>query len=190
MLSNDKKITTADYWNEVYAGASTKGPLDRSDNKRPAEAFDRFTWVANLAEGKYVLGVASGHARIEQKIKGMHPTWGVLASDQAPHASMVTSFRPYEIFSAYNIPYPYKDFDTVICTQAIEYMEDQEAFFREAQRVGKKLLITVPLGEMEKWSQLRIYTKESVQELVEQFGQIEVFERQGDLLLVKAALYD
>ena len=72
----------------------------------------------------------------------------------------------------------------------MEYMDDQERFLLEARRVADVLLLTVPIGEMEKWSQLRIYTEENVRELLEPLGNIEVFEREGDLLLVKLRFND
>jgi ubiquinone/menaquinone biosynthesis C-methylase UbiE len=185
MLTDDKNITTADYWNKVYAGANNNAKVDSSNTKRPANAFDRFSWVAQHAEGPNILGVASGHAHIEKRIKAAHQDWNVVASDQSYEAKKVSRFEPYIIMSAYDIICNEKNFDTIICTQALEYMDDQEKFLNEAKRVAKYLLLTVPLGQMEKWSQLRVYTEENVKELLLPYGTIEVFERQGDLLLVK-----
>jgi ubiquinone/menaquinone biosynthesis C-methylase UbiE len=164
--------------------------VDASNTKRPPNAFDRFSWVAQYAEGPQVLGVASGHAHIEKRIKAAHPDWTVIASDQSDAAMLVANYKPYKIFSAYDIPYPSDEFDTIIITQALEYMEDQEYFLYEAERVAKKILMTVPLGEMAKWSQLRIYTEENVKELLAPFGVIEIFERVDDLLLVKLKFND
>jgi hypothetical protein len=194
MLTNDKKITTADYWNNVYAGANNNATVDASNTKRPANAFDRFSWVAQYAEGPNVLGVASGHAHVEKRIKAAHPLWFVVASDQAASARGVAKFSPYWIIDAYDLPGSTQTLDkfwnTIIITQALEYMDDQQRFLTEAKGVAAKLLLTLPLGEMEKWSQLRIYTEENVKELLQPFGTIEVFEKQGDLLLVKLKFND
>jgi ubiquinone/menaquinone biosynthesis C-methylase UbiE len=199
MLTTDKQITTPEYWNKVYAGVNNNAKVDASNTKRPANAFDRFSWVAQYAEGPYVHGVASGHAHIEKRIKAAHPDWTVVASDQATEAVAVAKFRPYLIRDAYHLDFldderTYRAFDnkwsTLICAQAMEYMDDQEKFLNEAKRVSEKLLITVPLGEMEKWSQLRIYTEQNVKELLQPYGTIEVWERQGDLLLVKLKFDD
>lgn len=190
MLTTDKKITTPDYWNKVYAGANNNAKVDASNTKRPANAFDRFSWVAQYAEGPHVLGVASGHAHIEKRIKAAHPTWEVIASDQSDAAMLVANYKPYKIFSAYDIPYPSDEFNTIIITQALEYMDDQEKFLYEAKRVAKKILMTVPLGEMEKWSQLRVYTIDNVKDLLKPFGVIEVLEQEGDLLLLKLKFND
>src|SRR6478735_12344715 len=157
MLTNDKSITTPEYWDKVYTGQNENAKVDASNTKRPANAFDRFGWVAGYAEGPHVLGVASGHAHIEKKIKATHPEWVVVASDQTKTARDVANYYPYWIMNAYNIQ-GFTGFrvDTIICCQAMEYMDDQDRFLKEAQRVARKLLITVPIGEMAKWSQLRI----------------------------------
>lgn len=190
MLTNDKTITLPSYWNKIYQGNNDNAPVDASNTKRPVNSFDRFTWVANHAEGPKILGVASGHAHIERRIKAAHPEWDVIASDQAEAAKKVTSFRPYLTFNAYQIPYINKYFTTVICAQALEYMEDIPRFLQEAKRVADKLLITAPINEMLKWSQLYIFTEESIKELLQPFGTIEVFERHEDLLLAKIVFYD
>lgn len=190
MLTNDKTITLPEYWNRIYNGQNNNAKVDASNNKRPANFFDRFTWVANHAEGSKVLGIASGHAYIERRIKAVNPEWFVVASDQAEAARKATNFRPYEIINVYSIPYPGKFFDTLIISQALEYMEYPVMVLNEVMRVAKKFLLTVPINEMAKWSQLFIYTEENVREMLEPYGTIEVFEREGDLLLVKLKFND
>lgn len=185
MLTDNKEITTPEYWQKIYLGQNHNAKVDASNLTRPKNALDRFTWVAQHAEGGNVLGIASGHAHIEKRIKAQHPGWIVIASDQTEAARKAANFSPYEIINAYFIPYPDKSFDTVIITQALEYIEDQERAIKEFQRVGRKLLLTVPIGIMEKWSQLREYTEENVRRLLFPYGTIEVFQRQDDLLLVK-----
>ena len=190
MLTNDKSITTPEYWDKVYTGNNENAKVDASNTKRPANSFDRFGWVAAYAEGPQILGIASGHAHIEKRISAMHPEWSVTASDQAPAGRAVAKYSMYMLFNAYNIPFSDKAIDTIICCQAMEYMDNQDRFLKEAQRVARKLLITVPIGEMAKWSQLRIYTEENVRVLLAPYGTIEVFERQNDLLLVKLKFND
>jgi hypothetical protein len=69
-------------------------------------------------------------------------------------------------------------------------MEYLHNFFNEAKRVAYNLLVTVPIYEMQKWSQLYIFTEGSIKELLAPCGTIEVFEREGDLLLVKLKFND
>ena len=185
MLTNDTTITRPEYWSKVYAGENNDAAVDASNTVRPPNPFDRFEWVAQHAEGPKVLDIGSGHAHIAKRIKAKFPKWEVIASDQTIAAMRVAKYQPYKIFSAYEIPFQDKYFQTIICTQALEYMEFQEKFFDEAKRVANKLLITVPINEMEKWSQLRIYTEENVLELLRPYGTIEEFKRHDDLLLVK-----
>lgn len=192
MLTNDKNITTPEYWNNIYEGKNDNAKVDASNTTRPANPFDRFTWVAQLAEGPNVLEVAAGHAHISKRIKQANPSWAVYASDQAESAKKVARYLPYYIFSAYEIPYPDKFFTTVIATQCLEYMDDLDRFFKEAQRVAEYLIFTVPIGEMSKWSQLYVFTEEIMQEIILQhsdiFADILHWEKHDDLLLVKIKL--
>lgn len=190
MLTEDKTICRPEYWNRVYNGLNNDAKVDASNTVRPPNPFDRFEWVAQYAEGPRVLGVGSGHAHVEKRIKGKHGMWEVIASDQTIAAMRVAKFSPYKIFSAYNIPFPDKYFQTIIATQCLEYMEFQELFLNEAKRVANKLLLTVPIGNMEKWSQLRIYSQENVRELLRPYGTIEEFKPHDDLLLVKLKFND
>lgn len=187
MITEDKSITTPEYWDKVYSGKNDNASVDASNTVRPPNPFDRFGWVAKHAEGPNVLDVGSGHAHICKRIKAANPEWAVYASDQAESAKKVARYHPYFIVSAYELHKIWDDkiFNTIICTQAMEYMQDQHQFIMEAQRMGEKLLITVPIGIMQKWSQLREYSEENVRKLLNQYGEIEVFERHDDLLMVK-----
>lgn len=189
MLTDDKKITTPEYWNKVYQGKNDNAAVDASNTVRPANTFDRFSWVAALAEGPNVLEVAAGHAHISKRIKAVHPEWYVAASDQAEAAKKVAKYEPYFIHSAYAIPVPDKSCNTIIACQCLEYMDDLHRFFNEAKRVADYLIFTVPLGTMSKWSQLYVFTFENVAELIHphygESGSLMHWEKQNDLLLVK-----
>lgn len=190
MLTNDTMITQPDYWNKIYTGKNDNAKVDASNTKRPASTFDRFAWAAGFVEGPAVLGVGSGHAHVEKRIKAAHKDWEVIASDQAAAALDVSNFQPYFIFSGYKIPFPDKYFDTLIITQAMEYIEEQDKFLLEAKRVAKYFVCTVPLGEMQKWSQLRIYTPDSLIELLFKYGTILKLEIKEGLLLAKMEFND
>lgn len=190
MLTTDKTITKPEYWDKIYSGNNDNAKVDASNTKRPANAFDRFGWVAKYAEGPNVLGIGSGHAHIEKRIRAKCPDWDVYASDQSIEAMKVANYAPYLIIDAYRIPFVNKYFNTVIACQCLEYMEDIPRFLTEAKRVSEKLLITVPIGEMKRWSQLYEFTEESIRVLLQLYGTIEVFERHEDLLLVKLKFND
>src|ERR1044072_3125911 len=122
MLTKDKTITTRQYWNKIYSGNNNNAPVDASNTKR-VSTFDRFDIVVKHAQGPNVLGVGSGHAHIEKRIKALHKDWNVVASDQSEEAEKVANYEPYIITSAYNLPFLDKSFDTVIATQMLEYLE-------------------------------------------------------------------
>lgn len=192
MITDDLEITRPEYWDRIYQGKNDNAKVDASNTKRPATTFDRFSWVAKYAEGPRILGVASGHAHIEKRIKAAHPDWYVVASDQSLAAAGAAKYSPYWRIDAYHLPFVETvsfgydgKWNMAIIAQAMEYLKDDSHFLFCAAQVAHKILICLPLGEMDKWSQLRIYTEENVRELVEKFGTIEVWERTGDLLLVK-----
>lgn len=189
MLTKDKSITEPSYWNKIYEGKNDNAKVDASNLTRPANTFDRFTWVAKHAEGPNVLEIAAGHAHISKRIKAANSEWAVYASDQAESAKKVARYEPYYIFNAYKIPFPDKFFTTVIACQCLEYMDDLTRFFTEARRVSDHLIFTVPIGEMGKWSQLYVFTEEIIKDIILQhsniFADILHWERHEDLLLVK-----
>lgn len=185
MLTDDKTITTPEYWDRVYNGKNNDAKVDASNTKRPANTFDRFDIVVKHAEGPAVLDIASGHAHICKRIKALHPSWFVQASDQSAEAKKVANFEPYAIIDAYNIPFPDKFFQTIIITQALEYLDDPNRFMVEARRVAKKLLLTVPDGEMSSWSQLRIYRPKTLLDFLYQYGTVELLEMHPSLILAK-----
>lgn len=185
MVVKKKEITTPEYWNKIYTGNNVDAKLDASNQVRAADAFDRFQIVVDHAEGKRIIGVGSGHARIEERIKAKFPDSEVIASDQAWEALKVAHYRPYIVADAYKLPYTNNYFDLLIITQALEYIDDQDAFFTEAKRVASKLLCTVPKGQMSTWSQLRVYDITYFKTLLTKHGTIEVFEDWGHIMLAK-----
>lgn len=190
MLTNDNKITKPDYWNKIYTGNNDNAKVDASNTKRPASTFDRFAWAAEFVEGPKVLGIGSGHAHVEKRIKAAHKDWDVIASDQAANAQDVAHYQPYFIFSGYTIPFPNKYFDTLVITQAMEYIEWQDMFLTETKRVAKYFVCTVPEGEMAKWSQLRIYSVQGLIDLLCNYGTILKMEVKEGLLLAKIEFND
>jgi len=194
MLTDDKKIGTAEYWDDFYTGKNT-GKQDNSNTVRDANPFDRFKIVIDQIEGKYILDVGSGHARIPKMIACNWPHTYVLATEQSPEAKKAANYEPYIITTGYNLPFvdnvtQEQKWDLVMITQALEYMEDQDKFMIEAKRVGNKLLVTVPLGNMSTWSQFRIYTEENFKEFLLKYGEIEVFEVYDSIMLAKIKFHE
>jgi ubiquinone/menaquinone biosynthesis C-methylase UbiE len=190
MLTEDKTITQPDYWNKIYSGNNNDAKVDASNTKR-VSTFDRFDIVVRHVNPGRTLDIGSGHAHICKRLHAKYPNETIIASDQSVEAKNISGYSPYLICSAYDVPIgTSKYFTTVICTQALEYMDDQHKFLTEAKRLAKYFICTVPDGEMDKWSQLRIYTEDNLKELLEQYGKIEVFEKHPGLLLAKIKFYE
>lgn len=181
MLTTDKQIATPEYWDSVFKEENKTSVVDNLTVKRVPQ-LDRLGEVIKLITDDEinVLDIASAHATLCKRLAALHPKRYIVASDHSPEAEKLAKYHPYRVFSAYDIPYQLtgenkdqKPFDLVICTQAMEYMEDNDKFLTEAKRVGKALIVSVPKGEMANWSQLRIYTEENVRELLSKYGKVQ-----------------
>jgi ubiquinone/menaquinone biosynthesis C-methylase UbiE len=146
MLTTDKTITTKEYWDGLYKGERNDTPVDSSNGIRPKASFDRFDIVVKHVEGPNVLGVGSGHAHIEKRIKALHPDWIVIASDQSEEARKASGYKSYFLVDAYSINVKDKSYNTLIATQCLEYMEHQDKALTEFKRVAKKFICTIPLN--------------------------------------------
>lgn len=186
MLTDNKEITKPEYWDSLYTGKRNDAKVDSSNGKRTS-TFDRFTIVAELVEGPEVIEVAAGHARISSVVRAMHPDWRVVAYDQSEEAKKASGFKPYFISTVYELLLSDKFVNTLICTQAFEYFDDLHKALTEFKRVAKIGVFTFPKGEMSNWSQLYIFTTESVMELVAKYGVITHFQEYDHLILVKIA---
>lgn len=190
MLTNDKAICSKEYWDGIYTNKRDNATVDSSNGIRPKQTFDRFDIVVKHVDGTKVLDIGSGHGHICKRIKALNKNWIVIASDQSQEARKVAKYEPYIIADAYKLPFTGRFFDTVICTQALEYLENQDAFLKEVSRIGKKFICTIPLGLMPKWSQLFEYNETDFCAWISRYGAIEVKENYGEILLVKLKFYD
>jgi len=189
MLTEDKSITTPEYWAKVYTGRNENAKVDASNTKRPANAFDRFKWLADIVDGPAVLDVASGHATTMKRLRAMHPDWDIICTDQTAEAKNAAGFSPYFIVNAYDIAYCIeKSVTTVTMSQALEYIEFPDLFMEGVKKVADYFVCTVPEGEMQKWSQLRIYTEDSFKAWLQTHGDIVHFDKVPSLMLAKIKL--
>lgn len=191
MLTDDKRISTPEYWNEIYTGKRNDKPVDGSNFKRPANAFDRFQWLADQVEGPKVLDVASGHATSMKRLRAMHPEWDILCSDQTIEALKAANFKPYVVVDAYQIGNKYSQsrFDSITVSQALEYFEHPDTFMKQVRKLADYFICTIPEGEMKQWTQLRIYTEENAKEFFSKYGEIVHFDKVPGLMLIKVKLY-
>lgn len=192
MLTGDKTISTPDYWRGIYEGDRKNAKTDSSNFKRPANAFDRFQWLADQVEGPNVLDIASGHAVTMKRLKAMHPDWMIICSDQTEAARKAANWEGvYHIFSAYEIPMFANRINTVCISQALEYLEFPDKFMERVKWLGAEYFVcTIPINEMKKWSQLHIFTEDNFRPFIENYGNVLHWDRQGDLLLVKIKMHE
>lgn len=190
MLTDDKTISTPDYWKGIYEGKRNDAKTDASNFKRPANYFDRFQWLADQVEGPNVLDIASGHAVTMKRLKAMHPDWNIICSDQTEAAKKAANWEGvYHIFSAYDIPMFASRINTVCISQALEYLEFPDKFMGRLKWLGAEYFVcTCPDGDMAKWSQLRVYTEESLKQWLSIYGDIVHFDKVPGLMLAKVKM--
>jgi 2-polyprenyl-3-methyl-5-hydroxy-6-metoxy-1,4-benzoquinol methylase len=153
------EIGTSGYWDKIYSGVSNAEP--------GAPGFDRLTPVheeirrlEKIVPMDKVLDVGAGWGDFARQLQ--EGGYLVTALDFSMEAARRSRFKPYIVADAANTGLPAKSFDLITCLQAVEYMLDMAAFFREAARLARTLIFTVTHGEHETCSQLRIYTEESL----------------------------
>ena len=186
MLTDDKTISTPEYWRTIYEGERKGAKTDSSNFKRPSNSFDRFQWLANQVEGPRVLDIASGHAVTMKRLKAMHPDWMIVCSDQTEAARNAANWEGvYHIFSAYEIPMFAERFNTITISQAIEYLEFPDKFMEKAKERAEYLVLTIPDGEMKLWSQLKIWDEITLKAWLEVYGEIVHFDKVPGLMLAK-----
>jgi hypothetical protein len=190
MLTDDKTISTPGYWEKIYNGDRNNQKVDSSNFKRPADAFDRFQWLADQVEGPNVLDIASGHAVTMKRLLAMHPDWTIICSDQTPAAKKAARWEgSYHIFSAYEIPMFAQPFNTVCISQALEYLEFPDKFMERVQWLGAEYVVmTVPEGEMKQWSQLKIWDEVTLKAWLSVYGDIVHFDKVPGLMLAKVKM--
>jgi len=162
---------------------------DASNFKRPADAFDRFAWLAEQVEGPTVLDIGSGHAVTMKRVKARHPDWNIICSDQTEAARKAANWPgEYLIMDAYDIADIRKGVPgpivTITISQALEYLEFPDKFMKAAQSIAEYFVCTVPEGEMRLWSQLHIFEEHSFKEWLSKYGDIVHFDKVPGLMLL------
>jgi 2-polyprenyl-3-methyl-5-hydroxy-6-metoxy-1,4-benzoquinol methylase len=99
-------------------------------------------------------------------IRGMdlHPGLVALSSRMA-EANGVTF--PVSVGNVYQIDYPDTSFETIVCTEVLEHLDDPGWALKEMARVGKRLLLSTPgFGAMRIPGHIQDFTEEDLAELV------------------------
>lgn len=192
MLTDDKTISTPEYWAKIYNGERNNEKVDSSNFKRPANSFDRFQWLADQVEGPEVLDIASGHAVTMKRLKAMHPEWNIICSDQTPEARKAANWEGvYHIFSAYEIPMFANRINTVCISQALEYLEFPDKFMERVKwLMAEYVVMTVPDGEMRHWSQLKVWDEVTLKAWLSVYGEIVHFDKVPGLMLAKIKMHE
>lgn len=166
IVKRKSKISSKEYWNAVYSGAVNAEPGGHESM--------RFGAVMEYLEGHLILDVGAGYAVLCKAIQQKFPSKLCFALDFSEEAKRRSGFDNYSVCSCYKIPFSEKNFDMVIACQVMEYLDDNDLFLREAQRVGKIIIVTVPEGVHKTCSQLRVYTEESLKMLMEKYCETEI----------------
>lgn len=173
-LSQWLPINASTYWGDVYS----KGGTEPGGHEHL-----RFAAIKRHIRGPNVVDVGAGYAQLCKELHHENPTWSISAVDFSDSAREASSYRPYYLRSAYDLPFEHRSQDSIVCSCTMEYLDDERMFLKEAKRVGKQLILVVPAGKNERNSQLRSYTIEGLTDLLAPFGEVvECYREHGFIL--------
>ncbi len=131
--------------------------LNRYATSRRVESINR------NAYGK-CLEVGAGTGTISKALSKNHPVTATDISPQMVKLIKKTSNIKAYVCDAENLPFKNSEFDTVIATEVIYYLDNPEKFFREARRVLKpkgRLILTCSAKITEAYDRLRALLRQA-----------------------------
>lgn len=168
-------------------------------NNRPevfAQAEPRYRFLALRARGEKVLNIGVGNGGLERKVAGMgsdvyslDPGWEVLARTTKAGKGVAGSIGA--------LPFKNAVFDTVICSEVLEHLNDELllAGLAEINRVvkpGGAFIGTVPADEIlsnsevmcpscgtlfHRWGHLQSFSPSRLDQLLHNFGPVRIERR-------------
>ena len=106
-----------------------------------------------------------------------------LSTDEVRQAAATYPHRRFASASIYELPFDDHQFDTVICCEVLEHLDDPEKGLREVARVCRRqALISVPWEPT--WRMLNLLRGAYLRELGNTPGHLQHFSRRGILGLV------
>lgn len=178
------QVSDAAYWDSIYSG---KIQAEKAQSHK--NGFDRFSVVVGLIKDvpdvTSILDVASGYGSMALAMKAAFPGIDVVAVDHSHEAMKHSKFRPYLVESCYALSAGYKSVDLLVCTQGMEFFEDEDRFLNEAARVAHRAILTIPDGKDQGCSQVREHSIETFCRLLERHGKVEILRKVGPMLMAQ-----
>ncbi|GBD02044.1 putative methyltransferase YcgJ [bacterium HR18] len=122
-----------------------------------AQFLEQLATLVAQTQPKTLLDVGCGEGFVaaflkqrlpEVEITGIDASVSALAYAQA-HFGQYATFRRGDI---YGLPFPDRAFDTVVCSEVLEHLEDPESAIAELKRVARRyVVLTVPLEPYFRW---------------------------------------
>lgn len=131
----------------------------------------RFRVIASMCEGKNCIDVGCGLGHSTRILSRLYPaTWtglefdlgAIMKAKKVFHALYFLYAKDYDLKSTCPIIY-----DTVVCSEVIEHVEDDTVFVKELMAIaGIKLVLTTPNRTVDDPGHLRLYTPDMIEDLL------------------------
>lgn len=134
--TKEVNINTVKFWNEKW-GSHGGGERDNPERFKP---MARKTLGVALD-----VGCGFGHLCKYLYERGCEPVYGVDFSVEAiKRARKNYAYCEFIVADAAHLPFRDSSFDSVTLAEVLEHLTDYEAGLREAERVGERVVFTVP----------------------------------------------
>lgn len=132
------KVNTVSYWDKIWK--MVKEPKVRVGHQEIAKM---------LPEKGKVLDVGCGPCQLFDEVKNRRPDLKVTGIDFSRTAMAKGKKKGFEVIRKSVPPLPFKDneFDVVVGNGILEHVKEDWYLLEEMERVGKKIIITVPENE-------------------------------------------
>lgn len=178
------QISEANYWDQIYSGQLNKEPGGQC-------SFDRYKPIMdNIGGSRTIIDVGAGYGNLVKRIMKEHQTCEVWGCDFSVEASKRSGLKNYVVCPANNIPFPNKFFDLSICSQTLEYINDNKAVIKELKRISNRAILTVTAGKHQTCSQLREYDLKGFVDMCFEFGKVEIGIQISSMIFVRIKFND
>jgi SAM-dependent methyltransferase len=176
-------VSTREFYEAGYAvGDPRMGHWRAIGARSKAAHVETLTKRAGLTPRTVVeIGCGDGAVLAEMAARGWVVDGFELAENAATHARGRNVARKVEAFDGEHVPAASDEYDLAVLSHVLEHVPDPLPLLKEAARVGRWVLVEVPLEDN------RSARRPAKQKLSKEAGHLHAFNRQEVLRLVKEA---
>jgi 2-polyprenyl-3-methyl-5-hydroxy-6-metoxy-1,4-benzoquinol methylase len=145
LLGNEYRELYTQYYSAGRGALSVKRDLAAADSYlhiRTLLGCDNPDSIIDVGAGNGSLLERIQHGNLGRRLAAVEISESGIAEIKARQLSRV---EEVVLFDGYRIPFPDQSFDLALSIHVLEHVEHERMFLRELQRVGKRLIVEVPL---------------------------------------------